>query len=259
MHKTTVKAWGWALASVALLGQPAALVAAETGWHVNLGAGVVAAPQYPGSDKITIFPFPDVEATYGDWFFATPIDGIGAGFQPVKNLTLGMALGVNLEERKAADDSRLTGLKDVRYTPDARIDVRYEIRGCFIEGTLRSRLGSAAGRGTELEVDAGHMFLVQGPHYVSTGLTVSFMDEAYARTFFGISPAQSAVTGLRPFPAQRGLKDVGGFVECSRMLGRHWECYARLQVSQLQSRAAESPIVLRALQPSLVLTTAYRF
>jgi outer membrane protein len=236
-----------------------ALPATETGWHFNLGAGVVVAPAYPGSDKITAFPFPDFEATYGDWFFATPIDGIGAGFQPVENLTLSMALGVNLDERKAADDPRLTGLKDVSYTPDARIDVRYEIRGSFIEGTLRSRLGAAAGRGSELEVDAGRLFLVKGPHYVSAGLTVSFMDEAYARTFFGISPGQAAITGLRPFPAQRGLKDVGGFVECSRALSQHWELYTRVQLSQLQSRAADSPIVLRALQPSLVLTTSYRF
>ena len=256
MHRAAGKACLCALGSMALLAQPKALVAAETGWHFNLGAGVVWAPKYPGSDKITAFPFPDFEATYGDWFFATPVDGIGAGFQPVENLTLSVALGVNLEERKAADDPRLTGLKDAGYTPDARFDARFETKGCFIEGTLRSRLGAAAGRGTELEIDAGRLFLVQGPHYVSTGLTVSFMDETYARTFFGISPDQAAVSGLRPFPAQRGLKDVGGFVECSRALSQHWELYARVQISLLQPRAAESPVVLRTLQPSLVLTTA---
>lgn len=257
--KAPAKVCGWALAAVALLGQPMALMAAETGWHFNLGAGVVAAPRYPGSDKVTAFPFPDFEATYGDWFFATPLDGVGAGFQPLKNLTLSMAFGINLDERKAADDPRFIGLKDAGYTPDARLDARYETKGCFIEGTLRSRLGKAAGRGTELDVDTGCLFLVSGPHYVSAGLTISFMDETYARTFFAISPDQAAVTGLRPFPAQRGLRDVGGFVECSRMLGQHWELFARVQISQLQPRAADSPIVLRTIQPSLVLTTAYRF
>ena len=255
MPRTPAKACWLTLAAVVLLRQSIALGAAETGWHFNLGAGVVAAPQYPGSDKITVFAFPDVEASYGDWFFATPIDGIGAGFQPVENLTLSLALGVSLDERKAADDRRLTGLKDVSYTPEARFDARYEIRRCFLEVTLRSRLGQAAGRGTELDVDAGRLLLAQGTHYVSAGLTVSFMDETYARTFFAISPGQAAITGLRPFPARSGLKDVGGFIESSRSLGRHWELYARMQVSQLQSRAAQSPIVLR----SVVLTTAYRF
>jgi len=233
--------------------------AAETGWQLSLGAGTISAPKYPGSDKIASFPFPFFEATYGDWFFASPIDGIGAGFQPVKNLTLSLALGLDLEERRARDDARFAGLKDVGYAPDARINARYETGGFFLDGTLHSRLSDATGRGTAADVDAGRLFLVQGPYYFSTGVTCSLMDETYAKNFFGISAAQAAATGLRLFPARGGLKDAGGFIEANQALGGRWEFFARVQISQLQPRAAHSPVVLKAVQPSLVLTTACRF
>lgn len=260
LPKRATEIFLWTLGCVILPGLPVVSGrAAETGWQLSLGAGMISAPAYPGSDKIAFFPFPFFEATYNDWFFASVIDGIGAGFQPVKNLTLSLALGVDLEERRARDDARFAGLKDVDYAPDARINARYEARGFFLDGTLHSRLSDATDRGTAADVDAGRLFLVQGPYYFSTGATCSLMDETYAKNFFGISAAQSAATGLRIFQARRGLEDAGGFIEVNQALGGRWELFARGQISQLQPRAANSPVVLRAVQPSLLLTVACRF
>lgn len=238
---------------------PVAGRAAETGWQFSLGGAVLAAPKYPGSNRLATFPFPDFEATYDDWFFISPVDGLGAGFRPVAALTLSVAVGVDFEERRARDDPRLSGLREIGYAPDARLNARYEMRGLFLDGTLHSRLGATAGRGTLVDVDAGRMFFSQGPHYFSAGVTASLMDATYAGNFFGLTPAQSVATGLPSYRAPRGLKDAGIFTECSRALGRHWEFFARLQVSRLQPRAARSPIVLAALQPSLLLTTAWHF
>jgi outer membrane scaffolding protein for murein synthesis (MipA/OmpV family) len=232
---------------------------AETGWQFSLGGAVLVSPKYPGSNRLSAFAFPDFEATYDDWFFVSPVDGIGAGFQPAPGLTLSAAIGVDFDERRAQDDPRFTGLKDINYAPDARLNARYERPHFFIDATLHSRLGAAPGRGTQADVDVGHLFFSQRPHYFSAGATATLMDATYAGNFFGLTPAQAAITGLPAYEARRGLKDAGVFAECDRGLGRHWELFARLQFSQLQPRAAHSPIVLAAFQPSLLLTTVWHF
>jgi outer membrane scaffolding protein for murein synthesis (MipA/OmpV family) len=64
---------------------------------------------------------------------------------------------------------------------------------------------------------------------------------------------------LRAFAARRGLKDLGGFVECNAPLGPRWEVFTRVQLARLQHTAAASPVVRDAFQPFVVLTTARRF
>ncbi len=49
-------------------------------WSFKVGVGVFAAPEYNGSDELDFLPFPSIEATYKDIFFASVIDGIGVNF-----------------------------------------------------------------------------------------------------------------------------------------------------------------------------------
>ena len=226
-------------------------------WQYSLGLGLISAPQSVGSSAQKTRLLPTFQIRYQDWFFIDPIRGVGVQSTLMEGLTGSVAVGVDLAERKAKDESRLTGLGDIDMAPALRLGLNYKAGSAFLNNQLTARLGDANGRGTLLDTDLGYTVLASRSAIVAVGVNLKGMDDSYARNFFGVSAAQAAASGLSTFQAQSGLQSSGLFVQAVLPLSGGWTFFGRAVQSRLNGDAAGSPITTKR-DSTLLITTLNR-
>jgi MipA family protein len=73
--------------------------------------------------------------------------------------------------------------------------------------------------------------------------SATWADRSYMETYFGISPSQSARSGLGQFDANAGFKDVGISLGFDYMFNQSIGLSGRVRYKRLLDDAADSPIV----------------
>ena len=258
-----------ALACTALLAAPAVATAgpgereapsrspAESDdWSVTLGLGAGVAPSYEGSESYEFVPLPVVDLRWRDRAFVGT-GGVGVDLFRSEHLRLGARLGYN-GGRDEDDDDALDGLGDVDAAVEAGIfgalsygavslsaDLRQDIADGH-EGLLgRAALTYRAALGEDL---AGTL-----------GPSVTWADDAYMESFFGVDADQSAASGLPRFDAGSGIKSYALAGSLRYALTTDWAVTAIARYARLAGDAADSPIVQDEDQFFSGVTIAYRF
>ena len=248
-----------ALLATTLLGAPLTSAWAAEDWTFSAGGLLAVGPRFPGSDKTKVIVVPNIQARYKDFLVINPIEGIGVTYSVDDKLQLGASLGIDLTTRLAKDDSRLSGLSDINEAGALRMSAKYRTGPVFADVRLTTRLGSEQKRGSLVYLEGGYSPIATRDAGVSLGLAVRWMDSSYSRNFFGISPAQSAASGLTAFNAGSGLQSAGVFVSGYQRLATDWTGFARLGLNKLQGDAANSPVTRRTAQTGLVVGANYAF
>jgi outer membrane scaffolding protein for murein synthesis (MipA/OmpV family) len=231
------------------------LTRAQAGWSVTLGAGLAAAPRYPGASSERARPVPLVAIDYDDRLIVGPL-GIGLVALHWQAFRAGPVLGFE-GGRRASDDPRLTGLGDIPRTASAGLFAAYGQGPITISATARQAI-SHTGNGFRglLRIEAHHPF---GRTRLAFGPDLEFGNSEFQQTWFGITPGQSAASGLREYTPQAGINTVGLHAGLTYRASAHllWRAFAR--VSDLTGDAARSPIVERRTQFVIGAGIAYHF
>src|SRR5215470_11729877 len=103
----TRTAFGLGLALSAAISGGAAAAEGEqaerSAWAVTLGAGAIAAPEYPGSASLRVLPVPLVDVRYGDRFFVSPL---GTGVNLIADPELRVGISFMPDLGRAGDAAR---------------------------------------------------------------------------------------------------------------------------------------------------------
>lgn len=248
-----------AVLAAALLSVPMASAWAADDWRFSAGGLLVVSPRFVGSDSSKAVLLPNIEARYKDFLVINPIDGIGLVYGVNDSLKLGASLGLDLTKRLASDDSRLNGLADINRAGALRLTAKYRSNPVFAEARLTTRLGGEQKRGSIIALEGGYTPYATRDGAVDVGVALRWMDSHYSRNFFGISPSQSAASGLKAFDAGSGLQSAGVFVGGFQRLKPDWTGFARLSLNKLQGDAANSPVTRSTSQTSLIVGASYAF
>ena len=73
--------------------------------------------------------------------------------------------------------------------------------------------------------------------------STTYADDKYMQSYFGITGADAINSGLKPFDAEGGFKDIGLKLKARYMLWREWNIQATAGYTRLLGDAADSPIV----------------
>lgn len=255
---TLAPALGWAqqsLADQALEQQ--GLTRATGGWDVTLGAGVAAAPKYPGAraDRARLAPL--VSLDYDGRIFVGPL-GIGVVAVRWNGFRAGPVLGFE-RGRSQSDDPRLFGLGDISTSLTAGLFADYRRGAVALYATARQAVTSTGnGLSGLLQVDVRHVF-VTARTFVAVGPDLEFGNDNFQRTWFGVSPQQSAASGLPVYAPSAGINRIGLHARLTYRASAHvlWRVFAR--ISDLTGNAAQSPIVERRAQFVVGAGIAYHF
>lgn len=231
-------------------------------WNVQVGAGAVNGPRYPGSRYDFTRGLPFVSISYDRYFVgAVPGGGapagIGAYILHTEHWSLGLDVGGDTRKpRRASDDPVLHGWGDIAGTARGGLFASYDMDWFSAHGSV-----SVGGHheGTLASLGATAKYRPMPRLTLSIGPEVTWVNTQYAMTFFGVDAAQSEIAGIGPYQARSGINWVGGSVGASYMLTQHWSLTTHVSYGRLQGDAADSPVTTDKTQRVYSGFVIYRF
>ncbi len=226
-----------------------------SGWTFTVGAGVMVEPEYEGAESYSVIPVPFISIAYEDWFEFNP-EGLSAKVVETGDLRLDALVGYDLG-RDEDDGDKLRGLGDIDFGVTVGGRLSYEIGGVElfteVKKTIEGSEGLTAEFGAEITRPISEKLIV--------GLSASgtLADANYMQSYFGVTAAQSAASGLSEYEADAGLKSAEISASATYLVDENWFVRGEAELGVLLSDAADSPIVEREVQPAASLFVGYRF
>ena len=242
----------------------------EPEWEGAVGLQLSNAPEYAGSDQRKFSVKPGLYLRWGRFAIAT-----GGNFvtrqnndEIVRGLSANLVQGEDLrarvglrydQGRKASDSGELAQLDEVRATLRARLSVVWEpVRDWRLGAGLSSDILGRDG-GTAVDFGVGRDFRPNQRTFVSIGTSVSWGDERFMQTRFGISPEAAERSGKPAYDPGAGLRDVALTAQWRTDIDRSWTVWVSGGVSRLLGPAADSPLTLQAGQAVVGVGASWRF
>lgn len=230
---------------------------AQAGWTGAVGLGLAEVPRYPGASTDRVRPEPLVSIDYDDRVFIGPL-GIGVAAVRWHGFRAGPVLGFE-RARYESDDPHLAGLGDISSSITGGIFARYSSGPIEASATARQAIShSSNGLTGLLQVDLRHTF-AGARTSVAAGPDLEFGNSDFERTWFGVSPAQSATSGLPVYAPRAGINSVGLHTGLTHRASQHILVRFFARVSDIAGDAAPSPIVERRTQFAVGAGIAYHF
>ena len=232
--------------------------------HVLIGAGLRARPAYDGSDSQRGELIP-VLRYYGRPWFARTTQGLLEGGARVE-LAPGLNFGAQLayEGGRAASESSFLRSHDV---PDIDPGISFGLHAEWdrklgpVPVTLLARVRRHAhadlGAQADLRLTAG----IYGEGGILAGVfaQATWANARSVQSFYGITPQQSAATGLTVFDAGSGPLFTSIGLLWSVDLSREWLALGSAEARKLRGDAARSPLTERTSNYYASVGLAYRF
>ncbi len=212
---------------------------------VTLTANGQFKPSFPGSDKLTGFGYPAVSFRRSDEppRFAAPDDGLSVSFLDTPNFRIGPVARFE-SGRYLQDDRRLFGLRKIPWDVEPGAFIEYWPVS-FLRARVELRHGTRDGIGFvgNAGIDAVGRF---GKFTLSLGPRITFADDDYVRTYYGVKPFEAALNGrLTPYRPNGGLTSAGVLGAVTYTWNETWATTGYVGYNRLVSDAGDSPIVRR--------------
>lgn len=219
-----------------------------------VGGAVIYAPAYQGAEDYRVLPFPVIDLKYGR-FFASSRRGVGANL--VDGDTVDVGAGVTFVPGYRRRDAPV-GIGRVSGGAGARISA--DVKAGMVMASLgATKVLSGDLDGALIDATLAMPFRPTDRLTVIPSVGTTWADGAYARSYFGVSPAQATASGLPAYRPGGGIKDVSASLTASYRLNDQVSLSATGSVSKLTGDAKKSPIVVDPTQPAAVLSVSYRF
>ena len=235
--------------------------APKADWTFIVGGGGLYTPDYEGSDDYRFRALPYFRVQYQDWVTLSVPEGLKVAAINDGGFKAGAIVGYRFD-RDDGDNVALRGWGDVDGALELGAFAEYKIDA--IKLSLEARQG-ISGDDTGLIATLGLRYETRiAGTVISVGPKVSWVDDDYAQTYFGITPAQAAASfvGYAPYAAGSGIKDYGVGLTAVVPLDDAWSLTGIASVSRLTGDAADSPIVAAQgseTQVTVGLFAGYRF
>jgi MipA family protein len=223
------------------------------GVRVTVGVSAIMLPKYEGSSSYSALPVPIIKfgpAGGGDSkagggliksFDAKSFDDISFGLIQFGRLELGPLVGYRFG-REEKDSPRLRGLGNVDGGFVAGGFAKYDFGPLFLRSSFHQRV-TGDDTGYLIRLATGREYKLTDRITVSADAYLDFADDAYMRSFFGVTPLQSARSGVRVFDAGAGMKSAGILLGTEFEAFPLWTLSAVVGYTRLLGDAASSPVV----------------
>ncbi|MBW9063027.1 MipA/OmpV family protein [Rhizobium herbae] len=220
-----------------------------------VGAGAIYMPKFEGSDEFELVPIPMVSATFG----RVTVDPGGLSVDVLNSNGFKVLLkgGYDMGGGRDEDDSdHLKGLGDIDAGAVIGAQLSYELGLVELYASVDKTIGGSDGLLGEVGANVSH-------HYdrfiLSAGASATVADDNHMESYFGVTAAQSARSGLRQHEANAGLKRFDIEASVTYMATENWVIRGQAGVGFLTGDAKDSPIVQNDVQPSAMLIVGYKF
>ncbi len=224
-------------------------------WSITVGAGGIYAPKYEGSDKMEFGAVPIVSAQFGE-MLSIDQSGITLNLLNQGGFRLGVTGGYDAGRKEKDDRKNLRGLGNVKAGGVVGGVIAYEFEPFEVYANVNKTIGGNEGLTATIGASVSHKF---DRIVVGADLSATWADDKYMTSYFGVTQAQSARSGLRRFNAKSGFKSVDASASVSYLLTENWTITGMGGVGILLGDAKDSPISKKDVQPFAMLGVSYTF
>lgn len=226
----------------------------DGGWEFVVGAGGLYEPTFEGAKDHETTALPYFSITYDDRY-EFGIEGLSARFYDRGALGLTAKIGYDFG-REEADDPHLAGLGDLDGGATLGFGVDYAAEPFELYADLERSFGDSDGIvgtfGAEVSRSVGEVLL-------GADLSATWANEDHMQSYFGVTAAQSASSGLAAYDAGAGFKRVDLGLSATYMFSENWALRGEVEIGRLLGDAADSSIVQDKTQTSASILVAYSF
>ncbi|MFK7954717.1 MAG: MipA/OmpV family protein [Lysobacterales bacterium] len=235
------------------------------GWQAEYGVGVIVNPDFQGADDYRVLPVPYIDLRYVDdkgvKYFANVPQGVGGWLVRQRSdtgdrrLDLGFALAPGFANR---DEDDIAGLEDFGPALEARGYVRYTQGPWGLDATLAQAVASGH-EGFYADISASRRGTAGRGGFWSFGPTIRMGDSTYNNALYGVTPAESAASGLPAYSAGSGIESVALQGLLSIPVSKNWRWTAIVRGGQLLNDRGDSPVVADDNQFFMLTALTRRF
>jgi len=210
---------------------------------VSVGGGIGFAPDYEGSDYYEAVPVPYFNVNYNQGMFVKLLGlNLRANLIPEKTWNLGPVYNYRAE-RDNVDNNRVDRMRDVSDAHEVGAFGGFTINNWFVSLEFLTDLGEAHG-GWYSKLKGGYNWIISNSWALSIGASTTYADDDYMQTYFGVTAADAARSGLNQYEADSGIKDVGIDLGLNWMITQNWSAKGLASYTQLVGDADDSsPVV----------------
>ncbi len=166
-------------------------------------------------------------------------------------------------ERDAGNHRNLQGMGDIDGYVTGKLTAKMHLRtleDLEFTFTLEQDLQGETD-GLTVNADVGYNISLSRQWKLSPSVAVTWADDDYMQSYFGVSNTQSPTSGYAPYTAQYGIKDVSLGLSTLYFIDKQWSLFGSAEYKKLLSDAAHSPLVKAGSehQWSAISGISYRF
>jgi outer membrane scaffolding protein for murein synthesis (MipA/OmpV family) len=213
---------------------------------LNLGAGGLVAPYYPGATKYQALPLPSIDASYEDSAFVSfpdilRVDALHFIRTGMPDLSAGPLVRFRFGRNQSDDPGQLRGLDNLPDTVELGGFVAYNLTPAV---SVRANVGQSIDDKEGLVADVGISYARQfGPLTLIGTPSVGLIDTNYARTYYGINTGQASASGRPYYRPGGGVERTGIAFAATLPVTDKVALVATGSYGRLVGQAADSPIV----------------
>jgi MipA family protein len=224
----------------------------------SVGAAVIAANEYQGSDERRNRVLPVLDYQWANGWFAGISNGIGYNFSQSAQLHYGVRLTAD-GGREAKRVNALRGMGDVNAAAEGGAFFNYSpVQGLFLNSSVRYGAGSDH-KGLVVDLGTDYSTAIAAKWIGSAGAGITLANANYMQSFFGVTAAQSATSGYAVKSAGAGARDVRAKVALTYLIDDRTSVTGAVAVSSLLSDAKDSQLTRKRTSGSAVVAIAYAF
>lgn len=210
---------------------------------VSVGAGIGFKPEYEGSEDYEAVPVPYFNVNFNHGMFVKLLgSNLRFNLIPEKTWYLGPVYNYRAGRSDVENDA-VDDMKTVSEAHELGGFGGFTINNWFVTLEFLTDLGDAH-EGWYSRLKGGYNWMISKSWALSVGAFTTYADDDYMQTYFGVSAADAVRSGLDPYEADSGIKDVGIDVGLNWMINNNWGAKGIASYTQLVGDADDSsPVV----------------
>jgi len=210
---------------------------------ISVGGGIGIAPDYEGSEDYEAVPVPFADVKFGNGMYVKLLGlNLRANLIPSDMWRLGPVYNYRAKRDDVENDA-VDNMKEVSDANELGIFGGFEYNNWFVSLEFLADTANAH-EGWTSKLRGGYNWVINNSWALSIGASTTYADDDYMQTYFGVTAADAARSGLSQYNADSGIKDIGIDLGLNWTITQNWSAKGLASFTQLVGDADDgSPVV----------------
>lgn len=221
----------------------------DNGISGYIGLGMIALPDYEGSEDFQAVPLLAARAQYENYYFETRGLGFRVNVLNSDRIEAGPVFNYNMGRDDDVENNTIASLREIDDAAELGAFVRVPYNDLFaprdefaLDLSVTTDV-SGTHDGTQFTFSPSYSYMFSPRFRLSTSVSTTYATDNYMETYFSVDADNVVRSGLTPFKATASFKDIGLGIMGNYQFDEKWGVIGLVRYTNLLGDASDSPIV----------------